>query len=54
MCLLDAAKEAGREKLTELNITSPTGVRHASQLDGPNVAAPILDCFERMARAVRS
>jgi len=37
--------------LTELNITSPTGVRHASQLDGTNVAAPILDCFERMARA---
>ena len=40
--------------LTELNITSPTGVRHASQLDGTNVAAAILDCFERMARARRS
>ncbi len=37
--------------LTELNITSPTGVRHASQLDGTNVAAPILDCFARLARA---
>jgi glutathione synthase len=37
--------------LTELNITSPTGVRHASQLDGKNVAAPILDCFARLARA---
>ncbi|HEY5946301.1 MAG TPA: hypothetical protein VIV40_12450, partial [Kofleriaceae bacterium] len=39
--------------LTEINITSPTGVRHASQLEGKNVAAPILDCFERMARALR-
>ena len=38
--------------LTEINITSPTGVRHASQLEGKNVAAPILDCFERMARAI--
>jgi glutathione synthase len=39
--------------LTEINITSPTGVRHASQLDERNVAAPILDCFERMARALK-
>jgi glutathione synthase len=39
--------------LTELNITSPTGVRHASQLDGTNVAAPILDCFARLAAARR-
>jgi len=37
--------------LTEINITSPTGVRHASELDGKNVAAPILDCFARLARA---
>ncbi|HEU0036459.1 MAG TPA: glutathione synthase [Kofleriaceae bacterium] len=36
--------------LTEINITSPTGVRHASRLDGKNVATPILECFERMAR----
>src|SRR5690606_33674137 len=36
--------------LTEINITSPTGVRQASALDGRNVAAPILDCFERLAR----
>ena len=39
--------------LTEINITSPTGVRHASRLDNTNVAAPILDCFERMAREIR-
>jgi glutathione synthase len=36
--------------LTELNITSPTGVRHSTQLDGVNVAGRILDCFERLAR----
>jgi glutathione synthase len=39
--------------LTEINITSPTGVRHVSRLEDRNVAAPILDCFERMARALR-
>jgi glutathione synthase len=37
--------------LTELNITSPTGVRHISQLDGTNVAGAILDCFARLVRA---
>ncbi|MGE5182418.1 MAG: glutathione synthase, partial [Acidobacteriota bacterium] len=40
--------------LTELNITSPTGVRHIARLDDRNVAAPIIDCFERMARALRA
>ena len=39
--------------LTEINITSPTGVRHASQLDDKNVAAPILDTFQRLARAIK-
>jgi glutathione synthase len=39
--------------LTEINITSPTGVRQASKLDDKNVAAPIMDCFERMSRALR-
>jgi glutathione synthase len=39
--------------LTEINITSPTGVQHASRLDGRNVAAPILDCFARLAKAIR-
>jgi glutathione synthase len=37
--------------LTELNITSPTGVRHIARLDDRNVAAPILDCFERLAKS---
>jgi glutathione synthase len=40
--------------LTEINITSPTGVRHASRLDNTNVAAPILDCFARLAAGIRS
>jgi glutathione synthase len=39
--------------LTEINITSPTGVRQASQLDGTNVAAPILDCFQRLSQQLR-
>jgi glutathione synthase len=40
--------------LTELNITSPTGVRHVSRLDDRNAAAPIIDAFERLARARRT
>jgi glutathione synthase len=40
--------------LTEINITSPTGVRHVARLDNRNVAAPILDCFERLARERRA
>jgi glutathione synthase len=39
--------------LTELNITSPTGVRHTSDLDGRNVAGDILDCLAKLARARR-
>ena len=39
--------------LTEINITSPTGVRQASLLDGVNVAAPILDCFQRLSKELR-
>ncbi|HRC58692.1 MAG TPA: glutathione synthase [Kofleriaceae bacterium] len=36
--------------LTEINITSPTGVRHISRLDGVNAAAPILEAIARLAR----
>jgi glutathione synthase len=36
--------------LTELNITSPTGVRHISQLDGKNIAGEVLDCFAHLVR----
>jgi glutathione synthase len=39
--------------LTEINVTSPTGVRHIEALEHRNVAAPILDCFERKAAARR-
>jgi glutathione synthase len=34
--------------LTEINITSPTGVRHVARLDGTNVAGRVLDAFERL------
>ncbi|MCX5743079.1 MAG: glutathione synthase [Proteobacteria bacterium] len=40
--------------LTELNITSPTGIRHISRLDNTNCAAPILDRFEQLARAIKA
>ncbi len=40
--------------LTELNITSPTGIRHIARLEDRNVAAPILERFEQMARALRA
>lgn len=37
--------------LTEINITSPTGIRHITQLEQRNAATPILDRLEAMARA---
>jgi glutathione synthase len=40
-------------RLTEINVTSPTGVRHIEMLEGRNVAAPILDALERRAAAKR-
>lgn len=36
--------------LTEINITSPTGIRHIAKLENRNVAAPVLECFERLAK----
>lgn len=39
-------------KLTELNITSPTGIRHIEQLEQRNVAAAVLAGIE--AKAVKS
>ncbi|HEY6175992.1 MAG TPA: glutathione synthase [Kofleriaceae bacterium] len=36
--------------LTELNITSPTGIRHISTLDNRNIAGEVLDRLERSAR----
>jgi len=37
--------------LTELNITSPTGIRHIARLEHRNVAAPILEKFEQLAKS---
>jgi glutathione synthase len=36
--------------LTEVNITSPTGVRHIAQLDGVNAAGAVLDGLARTRR----
>jgi glutathione synthase len=36
--------------LTELNITSPTGVRHIARLEDRNVAAPIMDRLQQLAK----
>jgi len=33
-------------RLTEINVTSPTGIRHIEALESRNVAAPVLDCLE--------
>ncbi len=40
--------------LTEINITSPTGVQHVSRLEQRNVAAPILDAFARLAATAKA
>ena len=36
-------------RLTEVNITSPTGIRHIDQVNGGSSAAPVIDCVERKA-----
>jgi glutathione synthase len=33
--------------LTEINVTSPTGIRAIARLDGPDVAAKIWDVIEK-------
>ncbi len=40
--------------LTEINITSPTGVRHISSLDDRNAATPILAALERLAPGAKT
>jgi glutathione synthase len=37
-------------RLTEINITSPTGIRHIEALEKRNVAAQVIDRLERRAR----
>jgi glutathione synthase len=39
-------------RLTELNITSPTGIRHLDALTGTSHAAPVIEWIERRARPV--
>ncbi len=39
-------------KLTELNITSPTGIRHIEELEKRNVAASVIEGIERAAAAM--
>lgn len=39
-------------RLTEINITSPTGIRHIEALEQRNVAAPVIDCIEHKAFAL--
>lgn len=38
------------DTLTEINITSPTGIRHITELDGINAATPVIECVEAKAR----
>lgn len=40
------------DTLTEINITSPTGIRHITKLDGINAATPVIECVEAKARAL--
>lgn len=40
------------DTLTEINITSPTGIRHITELDGINAATPVLECVEAKAKAL--
>jgi glutathione synthase len=38
-------------RLTEINITSPTGIRHLDRLTGGNAAAPVLEFIESRAKS---
>ncbi len=40
-------------RLTEINITSPTGIRHIEAIEQRNLAAPVIECFERKVAALR-
>lgn len=39
--------------LTEINITSPTGIRHLEALEHRNAAAPVIEAIERKAASLR-
>lgn len=40
-------------RLTEINITSPTGIRHIEEIERRNVSAPVIDCLEEKAAGLR-
>jgi glutathione synthase len=39
--------------LTEINVTSPTGIRQVSQFGGPDIAAMIWDVIEAKVKRER-
>jgi glutathione synthase len=39
------------EKLTEVNVTSPTGIQSMTRLDGQNYCAPVIDWVEKHVHA---
>jgi glutathione synthase len=41
-------------KLTEVNVTSPTGIQAMTRLDGKNYSAQVIDWVERRAAAVKA
>jgi glutathione synthase len=41
-------------KLTEVNVTSPTGIQAMTRLDGKNYSASVIDWVEKRAAAVKS
>jgi len=40
--------------LTEINVTSPTGIRQVAAFGGPDIAAMIWDVVERKIKAHRA
>jgi len=40
--------------LTEINVTSPTGLRALKRVGGPDLAPPLFDAIERRLRALRA
>jgi glutathione synthase len=41
-------------RLTEINVTSPTGIRHMDRLTGGNHAAPVIDWIEDESAALKA
>jgi glutathione synthase len=41
-------------KLTEVNVTSPTGIQAMTRLDGKNYSATVIDWVEKRAAKVKA